>query len=269
MCTSARAIHSFVFDLDLRRISVFEPEQHRFAYSFIIMEGAREAPIRLVGVAEEGALIVYTTPYSATTSKEKRFRVVKLLDREGYLKQDPVLKLPEDELLVTRIGTSGISVMPLPFGRESIIRLGPKDELYSGWNETIDITISALDETTPRSIQHQHQPVPVVKNDMDAILAAISSERRRQRIIDADLHETKPAYETFVVDDQGRVWVKVSMSGVSSTAQWLIFGSEGEVVGETVLPANVKLEVVKSGRAYGIEIDERGAQYVVTYKILD
>ncbi len=257
----------FVYDLDLRRISVFAPESFEPAYSFTVMEGARETPVGLLGATDEGVLMVYTTPFSAATAEEERFRVVKLLDRQGYVRQDPVLKVPEHEYLVDVVGSSGISVMPLPFGRESILRFGPDNRIYAGWSDAIDVRVHPLDGSAPTAFSHAHEPVPVTGDDVEALLAAIPSERRRERVRNADLPARKPAYETFVVDDRGRFWVKLSAAAGAPTARWLVLQAGGAVVGEAALPAGVRLEVVHAGRAYGIETTEAEAQHVVGYTV--
>ena len=96
---------------------------------------------------------------------------------------------------------------------------------------------------------------------------AVVSESGRKEILDADLPKTRPAYRTFIVDDLERVWVQWTTVEEASSSMWSILNSEGGVVAEAELPANVTLEVVKAGRAYGSVHDEAGPSYLIAYSM--
>ena len=130
----------------------------------------------------------------------------------------------------------------VPFGRRPTFSFSPSGKLYSGWNETIDIAITSVDGEALGAVQKNHVPIPVTTTEFDAIInpSAFGS-----------IHEVKPAYKTFIVDDKDQVWVKGESQGEMSTAEWLILDAAGKVVGRTELPTNLTLEAVRSGRAYG------------------
>ena len=258
-----------VFDAQSERLSLFEPISHRFAYSTSIEGDDFKSPAKIIGFTDKGILIQYTASYWAPGSGRglaldaDRFAVVNLVNRRGAVLGEPVMSLPSSESIVWTDG-SGMSVFPMPFGRENTFRLSASGLLYSGWNETIDIALSTTDGEVQKLIRHQALPVP--NRDIDAYL--VGRSRSAKKIIrDTDLHKTMPAYETFVVDDMERVWVKITADRDASTAMWSILNAASAVVAEAVLPSSVDLYAIKAGRAYGSGKAASGDPYVVAYKI--
>ncbi len=260
-----------VFDAQSERLSLFEPISHRFAYSASIEGDDFSRPSKIIGFTDKGMLIQYTAPYWAPGSgtglalDADRFAVVNLVNRRGAVLGEPVMSLPSSESIVWTDG-SGMSVFPMPFGRENTFRLSASGQLYSGWSETIDIALSTTDGEVQRSIRHQHQALPVTNRDIDAYLVG-RSRSARKIIRETDLHKTMPAYGTFVVDDMERVWVKITADQDASTAMWSILNAASAVVAEAVLPSSVDLYAIKAGRAYGSGKAASGDPYVVAYRI--
>ena len=157
---------------------------------------------------------------------------------------EPVMSLPNAEVVVWSSGR-GMGLIAMPFGRENVFRWSGSGMLYSGWNETIDITISTADGTEQDSIELQHEIVPVSYNDIRDFVADYS-ETDRQIVLDSDLHKTLPAYGTFVVDDLDRIWLKHTAVREASTATWSILNAESVVLAEVALPKSVDLWVVQS-----------------------
>ena len=260
-----------VFDGQGDRLSLFEPKSHRFVYSTRVNGDDFSSPSKLIGAIDDGFLVKFVPPYWAPGSgtglalDTERFAVVNRVNRRGEVIGEPILSLPKREAIVW---TSGglLKVMRMPFGRENHFRLSASGLLYSGWNESIDLTISTTDGDVVNTVQHQHESVPVKNKDIDAYVAT-RSESNRKIILDSDLHETMPAYETFAVDDQDRIWVKIIKDLDNSSAMWHILNAEGAVVAEAVLPKSVDLVVIRDGRAYGSGESGSGEPYVVAYSI--
>lgn len=249
----------FVLDGTLGRLSAFEPETHRFAHSAPVEGNSRSEPWELLGVTDAGFLIVYSSGFWPPGSgeglgiDEERRAIVNLVNGRGEIVEDSVMSLPDTEMIVNTSGGS-MSVTQLPFGRTYSYDVGADGHLYSGWNDAIDIAMSTADGRVQGTIRRDHQAVPVTQEDIDVYLAD-RGESSRQRIADADLPKTMPAYETFIVDDRGRVWVQGYTTENTPTTTWSVLSREGAVVAETVLPANVTLKVIKEERAYGRDSD--------------
>jgi hypothetical protein len=77
---------------------------------------------------------------------------------------------------------------------------------------------------------------------------------------------TKPAFEHFLVDDEGRYWFGRPTANPDSTAWWVAWPEEERIV-TTTLPSEVQLHEVTNGRAYGQTTTENGAPLLVRYRI--
>lgn len=94
------------------------------------------------------------------------------------------------------------------------------------------------------------------------------SASQKSNLLEAGIPETKPAYSTFTVDDQGRIWVKHTQTE-KGIALWTVLNSDSESVYEVVLPPQVNLRVVKGNRAYASGRDDNDAPIVVVYDLGD
>lgn len=259
----------YVHDFDRYRLTVFEPEARRYAYSLNIedVEDGRFAPTALLGVAANG--YVYRYMEGISFDPERNWNVDKVMLRVYHVGPDGnaaqlILSMPADDLVVFFENGPGIS--PLPFGRSVHVRFGPNGQVYAGRNDSLNISIRNSSGKVEGSIRLQIQLEPVTQADIQESLAMKSASRRRQ-IRDFGIPDTKPAYSTFSVDDQGRIWVKGRNTVDESLAPWLIVDQSGSVAGEAVLPRNVHLKVIKSGKAYATSSEESGAPIAIVYEI--
>ncbi len=117
-------------------------------------------------------------------------------------------------------------------------------------------------------MQMPHDPVPVTEEDIEDVMEG-RDLTARQMMLGANLATTWPAYRTFVVDDESRVWVQLFYAKDAPLAKGLIIDGEGFAVGEVDLPIGVILMAIRSGRAYGqFEDPDTGAPLVVGYEII-
>ena len=261
----------FVFDSELLRVSVYEPETHQFAYSVIVEGDAFHNPLELVGTTENGFLIVFTPVYSThelegLSLNADRFATVDLVNRQGVIIGE-IARLPEKETIVTLYDGGGFSVQALPFGRKYHYRVDKNGLLYSGWDDTIDIAVTTSTGQVERIIHKNHHAIPVTKKEIDELLSKISSRERRKRIKNANIPEVKPAYQIFVVDDKGRVWIKNSTTAGAPTTNWNILDKKGVFVAESILPNNIDLWAVRGNRAYGSGTNSSGESFLIVYSI--
>ena len=261
----------FVFDPILSRISAFDPDTYQFDYSISLKSEriGRQSPGDLVGVTERGFIIRYNRNVSlselAPNSDETRLiGVVMRVNWRGE-SVDSILGL---RLSSNIIAPDASRIISRPFARESMVRLGPNGILYSGWNDGIQIERTGIDAKSYGSIQWPHDPVPVTEEDIEDVMEG-RDLTARQMMLGANLATTWPAYRTFVVDDESRVWVQLFYAKDAPLAKGLIVDGEGFAVGEVDLPVGVVLMAIRSGRAYGqFEDPDTGAPLVVGYEII-
>lgn len=265
----------YVFDTELDRLLVYEPQTLQYAYSRNTVNTGLSvsSPYELLGVTEKGYLFEFGTPYRPPGNElgvephGPRYSVVNLLDRKGAMVGKSVGKLPAGERVVRTQGSS-ITVMPLPFGRTPFF-VYENGLLYAGWNDSINISVISENGEEVRTFEIAHEVLPVTRREIENQLAN-SSQRNRRSILRSELlPETKPAYDALVVDDQGHVWIREYPDIDAEFAKWLIVNTDGKLIGEMELPENLLLKTIKAGRAYASVNSEVYGPYIVVYSITE
>ena len=260
----------YVFDRMLMRVSVFDPSTFTVIRVFSVSDNfSRGSPSTLLGISEQGVLVKYITPFYPGMPDGPRYDRVYLMDYQGNISSDPILRVLARDFITTTSG-GGISARPLPFGRASVVRYSPYNgRLYAGRNNSIEINlISIADGSTVKSFQLAIPNMSITDFDRDSILSRATSEIVRQRLISAEWPSSHPAFETFLVSDDGLIWLKRTMPSPSVNAEWLIIGKTGQLSAITYLPKDVVLEVIKRNKAYGHGTDlSTGAPYLVSYVV--
>ncbi|MCY4204254.1 MAG: 6-bladed beta-propeller [Bacteroidetes bacterium] len=259
------------------RIQIYDSEDFSFTRSVQVHkeETDQRNLYPLIGATEDGWIMTIGFPNlmdgdDGFAINNDTDRELILVSREGVLGSglaDPVSD--DEEIWHIYEDSGGITYRRVPFGRSTTWRIGDDELLYYGWNDSIEINFVSVDGSTRGVIRHKFDPVPITE-------AEITEARRTDDPVWKDLyaahakHETKPAFQTFAVDEMGRVWVKLSSAEGADQAEWLILDRESRLVGTTTLPLSVNLEVVQGGYAYGIIEEQDGfAPMVVVYEITE
>lgn len=258
----------YVYDnFMLERLTVYDPDRYELVYTVRIQGSDSAFASELLGVTPESLVFRYLRTRDKGTEDERRFSVVRRVNWAGVAAADSVLVTEVAEMAVFIAGR-GMRSESLPFGRSSTIRMGPGHTVYWGWNGVEQISVISLDGAADRQFMHRLTVRSVTRSDRRASLEQVS-DRLRERLRGIRLHDTWPAYETFVVDQDGVVWLKPIVSEGQETVTWHLVDTRGQVVGTADLPAHFDLRVVKGRRLYGISKNEAGAPIVLGYKILD
>ena len=235
----------FVFDSELGRISAFEPGTLTLAYDFAVSQDTLGQPLGLVGVRNTDFLLAFGQPPRSIDADRERRKYVMRVNWKGEAMPPPMHDLPAGGFTTSRFSMDG-----LPFGRHSVYRLGPGYELFAGWTASVDIAVHEPDGAPSHVIAYSLDPIPMTRSEIEWFVEGMS-DMFREAILGADLPEFKQAYETFVVDDSARIWLKVTPPSMADTsAQWLILDSQSQLGGQVTLPANTDLQVIREGRAY-------------------
>lgn len=262
----------YVFDFELRRISVFAPQSHEFAYSVNVHGDAKSSPYRFLGVSEYGYLMVYQSSYYTARGPglgvdAERFAVAKLVDRSGEIVGE-AMTLPDEESLVIKYTGGGFTLAMLPYGRRFQYQLAASGLLYGGYNESIAINVSSSLGEAIRTIHHPHEAIRLNREDTDAAFDSV--KREYWRTLRTVLADTKPAWTSFVVDDQERVWVRSYFDLFEDPEPlemtWTVLNQEGEIVGEAELPRRLAIQEIQDGTAYGV-VHSRSGPYIAVYAI--
>ena len=271
----------YVFDGSASRLSVFDPAL-RFAYSLRIEQRvgggfgfaslfSTSTPTKLIGVKSTGYVVQYESLFlplpNLIDQTGDTDASAFLVNRNGEVARKPVARLPGREFIYATSGQEIIALLR-PFGRTFLFQMDAEGFVYSGWNESIDIEKRATNGRLHGRISRKHDVEDVTLEDLATVMEEMPRDAKRL-LRESDLPETLPAFETFIVDDQGRVWLQEDLTRIvpDSSATWSILNVEGQIIAETKLPAYVTLQVVRSGRAFGNGRDASGTPFVVAYRI--
>ncbi len=237
----------FVFDSELDRISAFEPGTFALAYDFTVSQDSLGQPLELVGVRDTDFLMTFGQPPRSIDADRDRRKYVVRVSWKGEAMPPTMHDLPAGGFTTSLFAMDG-----LPFGRHPVYRLGPGNELFAGWTASVDIEVREPDGALSHVIAYPRDPIPMTRREIEWFVEGMS-DMVREAFLGADLPEFKQAYETFVVDDSARIWLKVTPPSMADTsAQWLILNSRSQLGGQVTLPANTDLQVIREGRAYAV-----------------
>ena len=288
----------YAFDANQRRITAFAPgAQRRVAYTVNVQTLGRELPSMHLLVPSRGPfLLAFTAPFAAApgagSSDAGRTLTLRTVDRRGRLGEQPVLRSPDRDAMVTRRGRS-VSVTGLPYGRAPFFLMGAGDRLYYGWNANPDVTAYDVHGRRVGTVRTGAAPLPVRSDDIETLEASYPQgtqelENLRLALRERRVPSTKPAYKAMLVDDRGRLWVNVSTTddvvvlggmGLSYTSKrqhdggqpgispWWVFDAGGRRVAIYTVPSSVRLWEVRGDKAYGVDMDDDGVQRVVRYAV--
>jgi hypothetical protein len=256
-----------VFDGSIHRVTVFAPYRDRPVQTTTLGTHLAVFPTSVAPVRNTPWVVADYKPSYTTddrkSSEKHRNEVLWILDRAGRPVRDSVLTFPASEALVYR-SLGRLSVRRHPFGRGGTWKLSGRNRLYYAWTGRPSVEVRSLQGPLLRTITASHDPVPVRRSQVDSVAGALS--KRFRKPLEKSVPDTWPAVIDIVVDEGEQVWMGLKPAP-GQLAEWAVFRSSGEYAGSVRLPANVTLEVVRGGRAYGIEVDRSDVPVVVVYDV--
>ena len=242
-----------LYVMDARGISVFSPEGD-FEYSFNIVGGAG-APRNMMIPPEGGGAYFAYFPFPQQATEQAARAVVRHVGSNGSV---------GDTLFAVRPYQVSPEGLRIPFSRRSLFAMGPEGSIHHTWSGDLHVATYDQKGVKQRVIDIPFDPIPIRSEDRKNALKDRSKDERAA--VREHIPDTQPAFEHFLVDDDGRYWFGRPTSHPDSTAWWVAIPKEQQV-GTTTLPSKVQIMAVREGRAYGRTTTERGAPTLVQYKI--
>lgn len=120
---------------------------------------------------------------------------------------------------------------------------------------------------TLRSVRRDYEPLPVTAADLD------QAREDLEWFIDAGgnpdwsrIPSNKPAFEEFMFDDEGNLWVQMVAEGDLEGRLFDVFDSQGRYLGEVLLPLSVDFypaPIIRNGYLYAVTEDELEVPFLV------
>ncbi len=149
----------------------------------------------------------------------------------------------------------------------SVYQFSPEGDIYYGRNARYDIKVYSPEGKHVRTIQKEYDPVKVTQKDIDEMLERIPSVAGGVNLKDLfSFPEYFPPFQSFVLDDQGRMFVRTYTKGKTEGEYVIdVFDPEGQFISQFITKADLRL--LKAGRAYGIEETDEGFQTIKKYAV--
>jgi hypothetical protein len=264
----------FVYDPGLRRISVYAPGADKPAYSTQMSTGQTSLPYWARPVGSRGQVVAaFKTAHGDVPERQNGTtpaEVLRLLNPDGSVARDSLVLMPEVQVLNID-NAEGRGILHYPFARSSAFALSRSGVIYHAWTDSLHFTAYALDGRRLREFRAPHTPRPVSTQEVDSIVQRLAQPPFSQATIRRALRDagtrTWPAFHTFFVDDQERLWVALVPPRGAPDIEWEVLGPSGERLGSLRLPQSVTLGAVRGNRAYGVARDENDVESVVVYQL--
>lgn len=167
--------------------------------------------------------------------------------------------------------------MVAPFSPRQHWRFDPRGYLWSAMSDRLHFVQQTLAGDTVRIVRREHVPEPVTSAEADSVEAAIreviATSAGPDAQVDGDFRapQAKPAFETFHVDDEGRLWVEPTRSrGAPRTL--LVFDPDGGYLGSLPVPDGFGMlgviPIFREGTVTALVINEDGVPTVVRYRVM-
>ncbi len=260
----------YVWDDELQRVTVFAPDDFRFVRTLRISSEELSYPLELLGVTSQGMAVRYhrSTELFDLEGAERSKSVFVLSLGDGKRHARPLVVLPDMERVNYPLSSGTLYGFPMPFGMRPVFEVGHDGLVYYGMSGSVDIRIKSLDFLDRGAIVWKHSPMPVTRSDREDFLKRTGEiPSLRKALESATLPRYKPAYDQLIVDDQARVWLKLSTAFGAQNATWVVLDQTSQEVGRFELPTGLNVEAVRGDRAYGTVAAENGAPLVIAYDI--
>lgn len=189
---------------------------------------------------------------------------IALLNRDGSVHNPLLLPLKVPETVpVTMNGV--VTNLLKPFRRRSHYRLTPDDVFHYAWNDSVRI----------EQIDISGNRIGTVRVDVgyrEALEKDIPSGNTPPEIqsqLLQDLHTTKPAFDNFHVDEDGKIFLNLGDVENPDTDKWLILDAQGNLMKSFDMARAVTFFLIRDNTLYGIQRMPDTSQQVVVYSVAD
>ena len=181
----------------------------------------------------------------------------------GEYLSDTIFSFRAPDMLVNR-QDGGLTVLGVPYKRNSVISF-QGNQMIHGWAEHFLFTIYDESGQYKRAVYYPFAPVRLSREQVLAEYA--DSPETIQNMVSRDTFpEHWPAFETFIVDDEDRIWVKMFTEDLQQS-KYKVLDNSGELLAQFTWPRQSFIQQIKNGYLYAMEEDEDGLRHIAKYEI--
>ena len=140
------------------------------------------------------------------------------------------------------------------------------DDVIWGDSEKYEINIQDRDGYLEMKILKEYEPVKIIEEEYSEQIERKFGGRPIPPEFEQELPEYYPAYKSFTLDSDGRLFISTFEKAKSGEVYYCdVFDSDGRYIAKISLKTEPR--VWKNQKLYTIEEDEEGYQYVKRYKV--
>ncbi len=268
-----------VYDYQLRRMSRLAPDGS-FLPSVSVAEGRGGPMVIPMGRLADGswAATIGNVFTMETRAGVARPRLVLLHVAPDMIQVTDTITVLLDNEAWVETGGSGeqrfMSVRSLPLGLSSPSTVGDS-LIFAGDAAQYVIGVYRPDGTLVRSIRYQGPRTPVTDDILERVKASelegVSDHDRAEaeaRWAKMPKPKELPAFDAFLVDADGNLWVSEGRALPTDPADADVFDPAGKLLGRVPLPAGFALSEVGHDYMLGVWKDDDGLEHVRMYGIV-
>ncbi|MDP3910813.1 MAG: 6-bladed beta-propeller [Gemmatimonadales bacterium] len=196
----------------------------------------------------------------------------RLLRYDSTLQSTDTLPLPSHEGEIFKLERESMrAIATVAFTPTLSWTFDPRGYVWFGLTAPYRIYRRELAGDTGLVIERAYEPLPVSSTERDSAVAAYEWFTAQGGKVDASrIPSRKPAFERFVVDDRGSVWVMPIMPGDAARRVFDVFDEGGRYLGEVrasfAIASGAPL-LIRGDRLLTITTDADGVPFVVRARI--
>jgi hypothetical protein len=212
-------------------------------------------PNALFPLEDGNMIIVFVDPYFSAPKEDdaQNLITVSIINETGNFVNKKVLQLPvpyptNQKLIYSESGS--IFVFTAPFYPDIKIIKDDRDNLIIGRSDSLEFNKFNINGELISEFSGVRVPVRFTSVNLDSI-ADDMGQNFRKAVNEAGIPDFWPHYESLIVDDIGRYWLKQLNPGKDVQA-WQIINDQGNPKWKVNLPNSLELFVIKQNKGYGI-----------------
>jgi hypothetical protein len=272
-----------------RLIELFNIKTHHFIRTIKIpkikVDGSKIGNVNNLFPLANGKILLLSAPsyfyglkanqkfHGKSLKTSHHFITISKIKPSGKVLKKILLKLPEpkpNDQHIIYLKSGAMHVFAgLTFYPEFKMAVGPKGAFYAGKSDSLIIQKYDQKGALINKIQASHAHIRFTNKDRDSLAKARNLNTAQfkkiiNKVVGAPTYW--PAFQNFVVDDKGRIWVELLNPG-KKYQQWWIFNKTGKLKWKTTLPADLKVYTVQHKDVYGIYTPQKGLSSIERYHI--
>ncbi len=189
---------------------------------------------------------------------------IALLNRDGSVYNPKMMPLQVPETIPVMWNGQN-SFMPRPFRRRSHYRLTPNDVFHYAWNDSVRIESFDIDGNSLGTVR-----VDVgYREALESDISYFGMPTETHSSFRDNLHPTKPAFDNFHVDEDGKIFLNLGDVETPDTDKWLILDAQGNLLKSFDMARAITFFQIRNNTLYGIQRMPDSSQQIVVYSVTD